>query len=100
LTTLDLHAAGWCDTLDFYEALLAGLGAPDWHGRNLNALYDSVVVGNINRVERPFCLRVHELNTENVKLMRGIDETVRELGGELLGMTIDDHRLITIKFDK
>jgi hypothetical protein len=32
----------WRTGADFYRALLAGLGAPKDHGRNLNAVIDSV----------------------------------------------------------
>ena len=39
---------------NFYNALLPELGAPDWHGKNLNALEDSIFVGDINAIEPPF----------------------------------------------
>ena len=48
-----LDGSGWRIPADFYDALLPELGAPDWHGRNLNALYDSLR-GDINRLEPPF----------------------------------------------
>jgi RNAse (barnase) inhibitor barstar len=50
---IPLDASSWNGPDDFYEALLPELGAPDWHGRNLNALDDSLY-GGINRVEPPF----------------------------------------------
>ena len=48
-----LDASGWICPGDFYDALLPRLGAPDWHGRNLDALRDSIR-GGINRLEPPF----------------------------------------------
>ncbi|MBC9884143.1 barstar family protein, partial [Bradyrhizobium sp. INPA01-394B] len=39
---------------DFYDALLAALGAPEGHGRNLNALIDSMVWAGMNAVEAPY----------------------------------------------
>ena len=40
----------------FYNLLLPVLEAPSWHGRNLDALADSLVTGSINSVEPPFTL--------------------------------------------
>ena len=41
---------------DFYDCFLPQVKAPEWHGRNLNALSDSLVVGDINGLEPPFCV--------------------------------------------
>jgi hypothetical protein len=49
-----LDASGWHSVLDYYEALLAALGAPRGHGRSVNALIDSMVYGGINAVEPPY----------------------------------------------
>ena len=49
---------------EFYSQLLPQLSAPEWHGRNLNALRDSLVTGDINKIEPPFC--VINLNTESL----------------------------------
>ena len=49
-----LDASRWRKPLDFYEGLLASLGAPEGHGRNLNALIDSMIYGGINRLEPPY----------------------------------------------
>ena len=42
---------------DFYSSVLNKLESPDWHGRNLNALRDSVVTGGINGIEPPYVFR-------------------------------------------
>ncbi|WP_336987699.1 barstar family protein [Altererythrobacter aquiaggeris] len=52
-----LDASVWKIPEDFYSALLPELGAPDWHGRNLDALSDSLS-GSINRLEPPFCVEI------------------------------------------
>jgi RNAse (barnase) inhibitor barstar len=52
-----LDASGWRSPDDFYSALLPKLGAPDWHGRNLDALYDGFS-GGINRLEPPFAVQI------------------------------------------
>jgi RNAse (barnase) inhibitor barstar len=52
-----LDASGWRSPEDFYSALLPRLGAPAWHGRNLDALEDSLY-GGINEAEPPFKVEV------------------------------------------
>jgi RNAse (barnase) inhibitor barstar len=49
-----LDAAKWETRGDFYDALLPALGAPEWHGRNLDALNDSNGSDEINEVHLPF----------------------------------------------
>jgi RNAse (barnase) inhibitor barstar len=56
--SIELDARAWQRPDDFYEALLPRLGAPDWHGRNLDALNDSIFNGQINRVEPPYHISV------------------------------------------
>jgi RNAse (barnase) inhibitor barstar len=58
LRIIELDAARWRSASDFYDDLLAALGAPDWHGRNFNALIDSMIWGGINAVEPPYLIRV------------------------------------------
>ena len=54
---ISLDASEWRSPDDFYSAILPELGAPAWHGRNLDALDDSLGGGGINTLEPPF--RVH-----------------------------------------
>jgi RNAse (barnase) inhibitor barstar len=42
---IELDAKEWKTVHDFYDALLAALGAPEWHGDNVNALNDSIIGG-------------------------------------------------------
>ena len=49
-----LEAYSWTTQDQFYDELLPQLGAPAWHGRNLDALWDSITSGDINRVNPPF----------------------------------------------
>jgi Barstar (barnase inhibitor) len=39
---IELHGADWGAADDFYAAYFAAVGAPEWHGRNLDALWDSL----------------------------------------------------------
>ncbi|MCX4030517.1 barstar family protein [Endozoicomonas sp. SM1973] len=42
---------------DFYDIFLPQIQAPEWHGRNLNALIDSLVAGDINLIEPHYTIR-------------------------------------------
>lgn len=55
----ELDPTAWRSSDDFYQALLTTLGAPDWHGHNLDALADSIFTGDINEVDPPFRIIVH-----------------------------------------
>ena len=46
---------------DFYDMFLPQVKAPEWHGRNLDALTDSVVTGDINSIEPPYT--IHSINS-------------------------------------
>jgi len=54
MTQIILDAEGWKSQEDFFIALLPKLGAPNWHGHNLDALWDSLVAGQINSTRPPY----------------------------------------------
>ena len=51
-----LNAANWNNSEDVYDAFFEAVGAPSWHGRNFNALRDSIAGGDINQIEVPYRL--------------------------------------------
>ena len=51
---LALDGTNWTTKDDFYDAFFAAVGAPSWHGRNLDALNDSIAAGSINAIEVPY----------------------------------------------
>jgi RNAse (barnase) inhibitor barstar len=51
---LVLDAANWKSADDVYDAFFEAVGAPSWHGRNLDALDDSIAGGRINKIEVPY----------------------------------------------
>jgi len=67
MTTITMDGAAWLTPDDFYAALLPALGAPDWHGHNLDALEESIRDGDINRVNPPFAVRITGLETMDAK---------------------------------
>jgi hypothetical protein len=55
---IKLDATNWKTVIDFYDALLAAIGAPKWHGDSPDALIDSMIWGGINAVEPPYTIRI------------------------------------------
>jgi len=55
---IKLDARGWTDVRPFYDAFLAAVDAPSWHGHSLDALADSLIGGGINGVEPPFTVEI------------------------------------------
>ena len=51
-----MDGAAWNSKDDVYDAFFRVVGAPAWHGRNLDALNDSIANGEINKVEVPYRL--------------------------------------------
>ncbi len=53
---MDIHLDGrhWRTKADLIEAVIAGMRGPSWHGRNYDALHDSMVTGSINALEPPY----------------------------------------------
>jgi RNAse (barnase) inhibitor barstar len=53
-----LDGTAWRTRDDFYDAFFKAVGAPSWHGRNFNALRDSIVTGHINQIELPYTIQI------------------------------------------
>jgi RNAse (barnase) inhibitor barstar len=51
-----LNGAEWRTRDDIYDCFFQAVGAPNWHGRNFDALRDSIAAGSINAVEVPYRL--------------------------------------------
>ena len=56
---IDIDASGRTRSRNIYDAILPLLGAPAWHGRNMDALTESIVWGKLNAVEPPYVLSIH-----------------------------------------
>ena len=53
---LVLNGAEWTTREDVCDAFFRAVGAPEWHGRNLDELADSISGGSINQAELPYRL--------------------------------------------
>ncbi|MGD0413841.1 MAG: barstar family protein [Terriglobales bacterium] len=62
LKELPLDGAKWQSKDDVYNSFFRAVGAPDWPGRNLDALNDSIAHGSINEVEVPYRLVIRHYN--------------------------------------
>src|ERR1700719_2439043 len=75
---IKLDATNWKTVIDFYDALLAAIGAPKWHGESPDALVDSMIWGGINAVEPPYSVQISGLSAapkevhDHVELVSGM----------------------------
>ncbi len=53
MRVIKLDATQWKSEEDFYNAMCSALEAPSWHGKNADALLDSMS-GGVNGVEPPY----------------------------------------------
>jgi RNAse (barnase) inhibitor barstar len=51
-----MNGRHWKTQDDVYDSFFQAVGAPSRHGRNFNALNDSIGTGAINQIEVPYCL--------------------------------------------
>jgi RNAse (barnase) inhibitor barstar len=89
---IELDGAAWRTVNDFYTSYLAAVGAPVWHGRNLDALWDSLTAGGINQRSLPFRIRISgitRMSPEAREIARRFEALVREAVQEGHGVGID-----------
>jgi RNAse (barnase) inhibitor barstar len=72
---LVLDGSEWKTKDDVYTAFFRAVGAPEWHGRNLDALADSISGGLINQVEVPYRIVIKDYDRIGV-LAKGMTDSV------------------------
>jgi len=70
---IDLDATNWNKGLDFYNALLAALGAPEWHSPGIGPLLESMVWMKINEVNPPYTVRIRNTAAMPAEIRNEID---------------------------
>lgn len=75
-----LDAKNWKSADDFYDSLFLAVGAPAWHGRNFNALRDSISVGGINAIEVPYLLKIENLHLAGKEAQAFVGDFVLLIG--------------------
>jgi len=74
-----IDASGWRGEDDLWAALLGALEAPGWHGRNLDALADSLG-GGVNGVEGPVCLSIRGVPAALARRLAEVAAVIAEAG--------------------
>ena len=90
-----MDAANWASWDDVYDSFFEAVGAPSWHGRNFNALQDSIEGGQVNRIELPYVIRIKNVSSirEGVRsMLRDFVDLIKELGatGCAVDVILDD----------
>jgi RNAse (barnase) inhibitor barstar len=73
---LELDLSKLTSVEDAFEELMMVLEAPEWHGRNLNALRDSVTGNDLNGARAPFEIRLRGRASEEVRQLLGMVEDI------------------------
>jgi RNAse (barnase) inhibitor barstar len=85
-----IDGKNWSRPEDIYDALFEAVGAPEWHGRNFNALRDSIAFGGINKIEVPYLIRIKNYSSigeEAKSIARDLVGLIKELRGS--GCAVD-----------
>jgi len=81
---LVLNGAEWASRDDVYTAFFRAVGAPAWHGRNFDALKDSIEAGQINTVEVPYRVVIHnysKIGPDARQMASDFVDLLREIAG-------------------
>ncbi|MFB2532258.1 barstar family protein [Paracoccus sp. p4-l81] len=70
------HACDWAGPEQVYGDLLDWLGAPAWHGRNLDALWDGLT-GGLHRRGPPYAIRVTGISAATPQVAALLADMVR-----------------------
>jgi RNAse (barnase) inhibitor barstar len=81
---------------DLYDAFFRAVGAPEWHGRNLDALNDSIAIGSINEVEVPYRLVIRnydKIDGDAKKMTDAFVDLIHEIAarGCPVEIRVEDH---------
>ena len=86
MTIIKLDATRWHSIWEFYNDLLEKIGAPAWHGKNINALLDSMVYSrNVNKIKPPIAIEImnmdgcpSEVRDEIETLINAVEECIQD----------------------
>lgn len=76
-----LDADKWQTPDDVFDSFFSAVGAPYWHGRNFNALHDSLEIGSINQQEVRYRLIV--------KGYEKVGEAAREIAAKFIEFILE-----------
>jgi hypothetical protein len=90
---IELDARPWRTEGDLIEAVIAALRGPSWHGRNYNALRDSMVTGAINEVAPPYEIVITGTANANGE----VDDAIRYFVDQVTGWATRDGAAISAR---
>jgi RNAse (barnase) inhibitor barstar len=76
-----MDGAEWKTRDDVYDSFFRIVGAPEWHGRNFDALRDSIATGSINKLEVPYRLVIKNYDK--------ISFSARQMADDFVGLIRD-----------
>jgi len=79
MRVIDINAGNWHTIGEFYDAILAAIGAHPKHGRNINALLEGMVWGRTATLEPPYAIKIAGLKNAAPE----VDTYVRDFQGYL-----------------
>jgi len=91
MKVIHVDGAAWKTKDDFFAAFLSAVGAPDWHGHNLNALNDSIGAGGINEINPPFLIKIRGstgMKPEAKQMVETFQQLVRNLKAEGIDVAV------------
>ena len=95
MKTITLDAKSCITADDVYDVFFREVGAPDWHGRNFNALADSIAAGRINRIEVPYTIVVTNFDhsgPEATRMLIDFKKLIEELAAQGCEVVIEFER--------
>jgi len=84
-TPITATSKPWKTRDDIYDSIFRAVGAPDWHGRNFDALADSIATGSVNVVEVPYRIVIKnydKIGPSAKQMADGFVDLIRELASE------------------
>ncbi len=71
-----IDGKNWAAPDDFYDSLFQAVGAPAWHGRNFNAVRDSIYTGGINKIEIPYLIKILNYGSIGARVRKITDDFI------------------------
>jgi len=97
---IDLDAATWSTVLDFYDALLKALGAPDWHCRSIGALVDTMIWHDeINAVSPPYTVAISNATSLHPEIRAEIGDLAQALRDARAEFSRSERRDVDVQLD-
>ncbi|MBW7912027.1 MAG: barstar family protein [Alphaproteobacteria bacterium] len=79
MLVIELDAQSWRTCEDYANALRKALRSPEWHGSNVDAFFDSMVVGDINEINPPYKIIIKNTKNLSEKIIEEIEALKKSL---------------------